>query len=67
MLKKVDVNGNEIWTQYNGSNQNASMIKAAKPLTFGGWAIAGNNCINEKGYDKMFWMSGDENGKIKSE
>lgn len=67
MLKKVDANGNEIWTQYNGSNQNASMIKAAKPLTFGGWAIAGNNCINEKGYDKMFWMSVDENGKIKSE
>lgn len=64
MLMKVDKDGNELWTQYIGSSSNATMAKSARPRSDGGWDVAGHTCLTETGYDKMFVMQVDKNGKV---
>lgn len=64
VLMKVSSGGNEIWTQYIGGNTNVNISKCVQARADGGWNVAGFTCDNEGGYDKMFVMQVDKDGKL---
>jgi len=64
MLLKVDKDGNELWTSYTGSETNANISKCVQPLSNDGWLLAGFTTSTETGFDKMFYMTVDKEGKL---
>ena len=64
MLLKVDKDGNELWASYIGSETNTNISKCVQPLTDGGWKVAGYTTSTETGFDKIFYMKVDKDGKL---
>jgi len=64
MLLKVDPNGNELWTNYTGGDENATIAKCIKLSNNGDYVIAGLTSLSRSGVDKMMTYKIDMNGKL---
>lgn len=65
MLLKIDKDGNEIWTNYFGSENNVNIPYHVQQQNDGGWLVACKNANLETGFDKMYVVKIDKNGKLK--
>ena len=61
---KLDASGNIQWLNYFNTKSSASILKCIQPNANGGWVVAGYDCSESSGYDRMFWTRLDEKGKI---
>ncbi len=64
ILIKVDKDGNKIWEQIAGGDQNVNVARCVQPNSHGGWNVAGYTCFNESSFDQMFMMQVDNYGNL---